>query len=107
MRKDCEAVVYGDNEKAIKDGILFYRSTNDVIVTEGINGTLQPKYIKDVYALGQMKRISSGGQQFAHGRRINKDTLEKDFFYAFSFVQNDNMTREVCYERENDDTMTG
>ena len=30
---------------AMRDGIIFYESTNDVILTEGINGIIPAKYL--------------------------------------------------------------
>ena len=44
MRKSCDITIQIDMFKAIKDGIDFYISANNVILTEGINGTLPPKY---------------------------------------------------------------
>ena len=44
MRSDVEVLVYIDIHKAISDGIVFYRSSNNVILTEGIDGILEPKY---------------------------------------------------------------
>ncbi len=32
----------------MKDGINFYISSNNVILTEGVDGTLEPKYFKKV-----------------------------------------------------------
>jgi hypothetical protein len=37
-----------DMEKALADGIEFYRSSNDVILTEGVDGVLESKYFKDI-----------------------------------------------------------
>ena len=35
-------------EKALTDGIIFYRSANGVILTSGINGILEPKYFSKI-----------------------------------------------------------
>lgn len=44
MRNSCDVIIQIDMFKAIKDGINFYISANNVILTEGIDGTLPPKY---------------------------------------------------------------
>lgn len=68
MRSSSEVFIYIDMAKAIKgkketispksrgnhsciviqDGIIFYRSSNNVILTEGIGGTLPPTYFQKV-----------------------------------------------------------
>lgn len=48
MRKSCEVILHIDAKQAIADGIVFYRSTNGVVLTAGINGVLPPKYIRCV-----------------------------------------------------------
>lgn len=48
MRKSCDVYIYIDMVQAIKDGIDFYISSNNVILTEGIKGVLPPKYFKKV-----------------------------------------------------------
>ena len=48
MRQSCDIYITIDMFAAIKDGIDFYISTNNVILTEGINGVLPPKYFKKV-----------------------------------------------------------
>merc|ERR1712118_628965 len=37
MRQDCEVAIYLKLREAIRDGIPFYRSANQVILTPGIN----------------------------------------------------------------------
>lgn len=48
-RNDCDLLVYIDMKGAMEDGILFYESLNGVILTEGTDGVLDPKYLKYVY----------------------------------------------------------
>lgn len=48
MRGSCDVIIEIDMEQAIKDGIPFYISTNNVILTEGIDGLLPAKYFKRV-----------------------------------------------------------
>lgn len=48
MRKSCEVYIEINLFDAIKDGINFYISSNNVILTEGIKGCLPPKYFKKV-----------------------------------------------------------
>lgn len=46
MRKSCQVYVLVDIKKAINDGYNFYKSENDVILTEGNkDGYILPKYI--------------------------------------------------------------
>ena len=48
MRGSCDIIIEIDMEAAIKDGIPFFISTNNVILTEGVDGLLPAKYIKKV-----------------------------------------------------------
>lgn len=48
MRGSCDVYIEIDLFKAMKDGINFYISSNNVILTEGVNGALDPKYFKKV-----------------------------------------------------------
>jgi 2'-phosphotransferase len=48
MRGTCDIHIEIDMEGAIKDGVKFYISSNNVILTEGIDGVLSPKYFKKV-----------------------------------------------------------
>jgi len=46
MRGSCDIYIEIDMEAAIKEGIKFFISSNNVILTEGNNGVLIPKYFK-------------------------------------------------------------
>jgi 2'-phosphotransferase len=48
MRGSCDLYIVIDMFQAIKDGIDFYISSNNVILTEGIKGVLPPQYFKSV-----------------------------------------------------------
>jgi 2'-phosphotransferase len=48
MRGTCDIYIEIDMFAAIKDGIKFYVSSNNVILTEGVDGALSPKYFKKV-----------------------------------------------------------
>lgn len=42
MRRTSEVAIYIDVELAMKDGVRFFVSNNNVILTEGIRGKLMP-----------------------------------------------------------------
>jgi len=44
MRQTSELFVYVDVPAAMEDGVVFYRSKNEVILTQGVDGWLPPKY---------------------------------------------------------------
>ncbi|KAG0170664.1 hypothetical protein DFQ28_011220 [Apophysomyces sp. BC1034] len=44
MRNASDVFIYIDMAKAIADGIQFYRSANNVILTQGVDGVLAPRY---------------------------------------------------------------
>lgn len=48
IRKSSHVFIYIDVEKARKDGIEFYRSTNDVILSSGLDGVIAPIYFEKV-----------------------------------------------------------
>lgn len=48
MRSSADVHIHVDAAKAMADGIQFYRSDNNVILSEGINGVIAPKYFSRV-----------------------------------------------------------
>ncbi|ORY93298.1 phosphotransferase KptA/Tpt1 [Syncephalastrum racemosum] len=56
MRATSQVYIFINLDKALKDGIPFYRSSNQVILTEGVNGFLSIDYFESV--------------QDRHGQRI-------------------------------------
>lgn len=52
MRKSCQVVIVVNVEKAMRDGIVFYRSSNNVILSSGIDGVISPVYFKEVIRRG-------------------------------------------------------
>lgn len=52
MRYNCEVAIYIDLPTAIREGVPFFQSANEVILSPGINGTVPAKYISKVRDLG-------------------------------------------------------
>lgn len=48
VRKNCQVFVYIDLAQALQDGIEFFESSNEVILTSGVDGTLSTKYFDHV-----------------------------------------------------------
>lgn len=48
FRTSSQVLIHIDMFKAMQDGIEFYRSSNGVILSEGMNGIISPMYIKNV-----------------------------------------------------------
>ena len=50
MRTSCELLVYLDVPRVLADGVPFFRSDNDVLLTPGVGeaGVLPPKYFEKV-----------------------------------------------------------
>ena len=46
VRRNCNLYIIIDHVSAMRDGIKFYRSTNGVILSEGVNGVIPPKYLQ-------------------------------------------------------------
>ena len=48
IKSSSKVLVHINMEEAMKDGIVFYKSDNDVILTEGKDGVVDAKYFKKV-----------------------------------------------------------
>jgi 2'-phosphotransferase len=48
MRSISEVVIYLDLAAVLADGIEVYESTNGVILSSGVDGTIAPKYFRKV-----------------------------------------------------------
>ena len=48
MRRNCAVKIYINMKKAMTDGIVFYMSSNEVILSNGLNGVMAPKYFEKV-----------------------------------------------------------
>ncbi|CAH6722101.1 tRNA 2'-phosphotransferase [[Candida] jaroonii] len=48
IRKSCNALIFIDVEKCLADDIIFYKSENNVYLTEGVNGILEKKYFVNI-----------------------------------------------------------
>ena len=61
MRKSCEVILYINVSAAMKDGIKFYKSSNNVILTAGLNdtGILPSEYIQEVVERRKRSRNDS------------------------------------------------
>ncbi len=44
MRSNCDTLIYLDIQKCLDDDIEIFISENNVVLTAGINGVLEPKY---------------------------------------------------------------
>ena len=87
IRNNVDMYVIINVEKAINDGIVFYRSQNNVILTNGINGTIPPKYLTLIkttkaFVYGFIVRYlnqiivvttSLGHKGFPKGKKHNKE----------------------------------
>lgn len=48
MRTNCEVAIYVDLRRAIGDGVPFFLSTNQVVLSPGLRGAVPSRYIKGV-----------------------------------------------------------
>eukprot|EP00386_Alphamonas_edax_P006960 GDKI01022732.1.p1 GENE.GDKI01022732.1~~GDKI01022732.1.p1 ORF type:complete len:195 (-),score=59.64 GDKI01022732.1:492-1076(-) len=51
MRQSCDVAIFIDVNKAFSDNIAFFRASNQVILTEGVSGSMPPQYFEKVLHL--------------------------------------------------------
>ena len=59
MRTDCDIALVISPQAAAEAGCIFYRSSNEVYVTEGLEGILPPKFIRAVIIMETREMITS------------------------------------------------
>ncbi|KAI8825499.1 phosphotransferase KptA/Tpt1 [Chytriomyces cf. hyalinus JEL632] len=52
MRGTCNVLIYINVSQAMSDGIKFYRSPNNVVLSSGVGGFIAPKYFERVEKTG-------------------------------------------------------
>lgn len=57
MRPNCQIAVYVDLPRAAREGIRFYRSANNVILSEGIDGAVPAAYIESIWHIQRHVRL--------------------------------------------------
>lgn len=57
IRSNCQIYIYINVSKAMNDGIKFFLSDNNVILTKGVNNVLSPEYFLKVLDKKTMKNI--------------------------------------------------
>jgi len=57
MRQNCQIAVYVDLPRAAREGVRFYRSSNNVILSEGVDGAVPAAYIDKVWHIQRNVQI--------------------------------------------------
>jgi len=63
MRYSCSVFIYLDVAKAMERGVVLYRSANNVILTEGLDGTIPPNLFASVSHADGRTLWPGNGQQ--------------------------------------------
>jgi len=65
MRGNSQLAIYVDLPKAASEGIRFYRSANNVILSEGIDGAVPARYIESIWHIQRQVRLYPPAGDFA------------------------------------------
>lgn len=60
MRSDVEILVYIDLKKCLSFGVEFFESSNGVIITEGVDGRLQPQFFTHISTVRETRNYNDG-----------------------------------------------
>jgi len=52
-KKKSNCIIVINMKQCMDDGMIFYKSANNVILTEGFNGIIDPKYFKEIIKADQ------------------------------------------------------
>ena len=63
MRRGAELWIYVKAKEAMENGIIFYRSRNNVILTRGLNGWVPPKFFEKVLYFEKTELIQICGKE--------------------------------------------
>jgi len=65
FRKSCDLLIFINTAKAMEDGCLFFRSSNNVILSPGFDGVISAEYFSQVITRHDRKLVfpSTGGVQ--------------------------------------------
>ncbi|KAL2892420.1 tRNA 2'-phosphotransferase 1 [Bienertia sinuspersici] len=64
MRRDVNLLIFIDTKKAMEDGMKFYKSENEVLLTEGFNGVVPAKYFQKIESWPNRKPVPFQVQVF-------------------------------------------
>ncbi|CAM9767771.1 unnamed protein product [Scytosiphon promiscuus] len=70
MRKSCKVFIYVDVAAAMSDGIAFFRSSNNVILTAGKGGTLEPRFFSRVEGVTEHPCSREESQRATHAAHV-------------------------------------
>ena len=96
MRYDCDTAIYLDLRRALRAGLPFFKSSNNVILSPGIGGVIAPEYISQV-------------KHWQHGELVSENKVS-DTVNAFSPGESGAASRGsgmMIFAPENNDVVIG
>jgi len=81
MRGNCQVLVHVDMAKAMRDGLKFYISSNEVILSEGQDGVIAPKYFSKVVEAQTGRTVSMDEDVVLESKKKTADDTVQSFDY--------------------------